>query len=179
MLIDFVFAMLIIIACIKGYQKGVVIAIFSIISYIIGLAAALKLSVAVANQLKSSFSVSAKWLPFVSFAIVFFSVVLLVRWGGKLIEKTLQMALLGLINRIGGMILYAMLYTIILSIFLFYLGKLQFLPASTIGASQTYHFIHPWGPKAIEGFGKIIPIFKDMFTELENFFDGLSNKISH
>jgi len=179
MLIDFTFAALIILAIIKGYQKGFIIAIFSIIAFILGLAAALKLSTAVAAYLKDSISVSAKWMPFIAFAIVFFIVIILVRLGAKLIEKTFQVVMLGWLNRIGGILLYAALYLIILSIFIFYAEKLQLLQPAAIESSQTYHFIQPWGPKVMDNFGRLIPVFKDMFTELGDFFNSLSNKISH
>ncbi|MFZ1304547.1 MAG: CvpA family protein [Ferruginibacter sp.] len=179
MLIDFIFAALLILAIIKGYQKGLIQAIFSIIAFIIGLAAALKLSTAVAAYLKDSISVSAKWMPFIAFALVFFIVVILVRLGAKLIEKTFQAVMLGWLNRIGGILLYAALYLIILSIFIFYAEKLQLLQPEAIKSSQTYPFIQPWGPKVMDSFGKLIPVFKDMFTELGDFFNSLSNKIQH
>jgi membrane protein required for colicin V production len=179
MLIDFIFAALIILAIFKGYQKGLILAIFSVIAFIIGLAAALKLSTVVAAYLKESMNVSAKWLPFIAFALVFFVVVLLVRLGGKLVEKTFQAAMLGWANRIGGILLYAVLYLFILSIFIFYAQKLQLLQPAAIQASSTYKFIQPGGPVIIDNFGKIIPIFKDMFTELGDFFNSLSNKIKH
>lgn len=166
-----------ILAIIKGYQKGLILAIFSIIAFIIGLAAALKLSAVVAEYLKDSVQLSAKWLPFIAFAVIFFVVVILVRLGGKLIEKAFQVALLGWVNRIGGIILYAALYLIILSIFIFYAEKLQLLQPSAIQSSKTYTFIQPWGPKVMDNFGKLIPVFKDMFTELGDFFNSLSNKI--
>jgi membrane protein required for colicin V production len=179
MLIDFTFAALLILAIIKGYQKGLIFAIFSIIAFIVGLAAALKLSTAVAAYLKDSISVSAKWMPFIAFALVFLIVVLLVRLGTKLVEKTFQAVLLGWVNRIGGILLYAALYFIILSIFIFYAEKLQLLQPATIQSSVTYKFIQPWGPKLMDNIGSLIPFFKDMFTQLGDFFNSLSNKISH
>jgi membrane protein required for colicin V production len=179
MLIDIIFAIIIVIACIKGYQRGLIIAVFSIIAFIVGLAAALKLSAVVAGQLKGSLSVSAKWLPFISFVVVFLVVVLLVRWGGKLVEKSFQMVMLGWVNRIGGIVLFAALYMIIFSIFLFYAEKLLLLQPAVIHSSQTYPLVQPWGPKVIDGFGKLIPVFKDMFSDLESFFSGISDKIPH
>jgi membrane protein required for colicin V production len=131
-MIDIIFAIIIIIACIKGYQKGLIIALFSIVAFIIGLAAALKLSAIVAGWLSSNVNVSARWLPFISFALVFLAVVLLVNWGGKIIEKTFQMALLGWVNRLGGIIFYAALYIIIFSVFLFYAEKIHLLEPATI-----------------------------------------------
>ena len=178
-MLDIIFAIIIIIACIKGFQKGLIIALFSIVAFIIGLAAALKLSAVVAVWLGSSANINAKWLPFISFAVVFFVVVLLVRWGGKLIEKTFQMALLGWVNRIGGIVFYAALYIIIFSIFLFYAEKINLIKPETIQASQTYSFVQPWGPIVIDNFGKVIPIFKDMFTDLETFFSTVGNKMRH
>ncbi len=179
MLIDIIFAILMVIAIIKGYQKGFIIAVFSIIAFIVGLAAALKLSAVVAAYLKNSVNVSDKWLPFIAFAIVFFAVVILVSLGGKLIEKVFKVVLLGWLNRIGGIILYTALYLIIFSIFIFYAEKLQLIQPSAILSSKTYNFIQPWGPTVMDNFGQLIPVFKDMFTDLGDFFNVLSNKISH
>lgn len=179
MLIDLAFAILIVLAIIKGYQKGLIVAVFSVLAFIIGLAAALKLSTIAAAYLKDSIDVSAKWLPFLAFILVFIIVVILVRLGGNLVEKAFQIVLLGWLNRVGGILLYIVLYTVIFSIFLFYAEKLQVLQPQAIQASQTYAYIQPWAPEVINGFGKIIPVFKDMFTELGDFFNSLSNKIQH
>jgi len=178
-MIDIIFAILMIIACIRGYQKGLIIALFSIVAFIIGLAAALKLSVVVSAWLSTNTNAGARWLPFISFALVFLAVTLLVIWGGKLIEKTFQMALLGWVNRIGGMVFFAALYIIIFSVFLFYAEKVHLLKPATIQSSQCYSFIQPWGPVVINNFGKLIPVFKDMFSDLETFFDSVGNKMQH
>lgn len=178
-MIDIVFAILILIAIIKGYQKGLIIAVFSIIAFVLGLAAALKLSAVVAVYLQNHATISASWLPFISFAIVFLVVVVLVNLGGKLIEKTFEMAFLGWVNRIGGMVLYIVLYLIIFSVFLFYSEKIHLFNEAAFESSKVYPFVKPWGPVVIDGFGKIIPVFKDMFTQLEGYFDSLSSKIAH
>ena len=178
-MIDIIFAILIVISIFKGYRKGLIIAIFSIVALIVGLAAALKLSATVAAYLQNSISISGKWLPFLSFAMVFGLVAVLVGMGGKLIEKTFEMALLGWANRIGGILLFVILYTIIFSIFLFYAEKIHLFEEATIQSSKVFPFIKPWGPKVINAFGTILPIFKDMFTQLSNYFESLSPKIPH
>lgn len=178
-MIDIIFAILIVIAIFKGYKKGLIIAIFSIVALIVGLAAALKLSATVAAYLQNSVNISGKWLPFLSFAMVFGLVAVLVGMGGKLIEKTFEMALLGWANRTGGILLFVILYTIIFSIFLFYAEKIHLFEEATIQSSKVFPFIKPWGPKVINAFGTILPIFKDMFTQLSNYFESLSPKIPH
>ncbi len=106
-------------------------------------------------------------------------VILLVHLGGKLIEKTVEMVALGWLNRIGGILLYMVLYTLIFSVFLFYADRLAVFDNSTIASSRVYAFVQPLGPKVINTLGNLLPVFKDMFTQLEEFFERLSGKIQH
>ena len=177
-MIDIVFAILMLLAVIRGIQKGLVVAVFSIIAYIIGLAAALKLSAVVAIYLQHNISMNTKWLPFISFFLVFLLVAMLVNWSGKLIEKSFEMVFLGWINKAGGVLIYVLLYSIIYSILLFYAEKIKIISAESIGKSMVYPYLRPWAPAVLEMFSKIIPWFKDSFTQLENFFEGVANKIN-
>jgi len=178
MIIDIIFVILLVLALIQGYRRGLIVAVFSLVSIIIGLAAAIKLSAAVANHLGHAVKVSDKWLPVVSFAIVFIAVVFLIRLGARAIQKLTEAMMLGWANRLGGIILYAVIYLTIFSILLFYADQLKIIKPDTIKSSVTYSFIRPWGPKAINGFAAVIPLFRDMFTQLEDFFSRIPEKIS-
>lgn len=178
MVIDLFFAIIIVLAILKGYQRGLVVGIFSLVAVIIGLAAAIKLSAIVAGYIGNAVKVSQEWLPVISFAIVFLIVIILIRLGAKAIEKTVEVAMLGWVNRIGGVLLFVAIYTVVFSVLLFYAEQMKLIEPATIRNSVTYSYIQPWGPKAINGFGRIIPLFKDMFSELEQFFDGVANKLS-
>jgi membrane protein required for colicin V production len=177
MLLDVSFAVLMVMAAFKGYSKGLVVAIFSILATIVGLAAATKLSAVTANYLKASLNVGSQWLPVISFGLIFLITVLLVRAGGKLVEKTFKVAMLGTVNTLGGMAMYGCLYTIIYSTVLFYVQKLNIINAETINASVVYPYVASWGPKATESLGTVIPWFTNMFSDLSGFFDGLSKKL--
>lgn len=177
MIIDIILAILLVIAVIKGYQRGLIVAVFSFVAIIIGLAAAMKLSTAVAKYIGDAVSVSEKWLPFISFLVVFIGVVLLIRIGANLLQKAVETVMLGFVNRLGGILLYAVIFITVYSIFLFYAVQVNFIKPETLQASATYNFLQPWGPKAMSIFGSIIPWFKDMFIQLEQFFDGVSGKV--
>ena len=176
MIIDIAFVIILVLAIFKGLRKGLVLGIFSLLAFIIGLAAALKLSVVVAGWLQNSTGSLSKWLPLISFMIVFIGVVLLVGLVGRMIKRTMQFAMLGWLDRLGGVVLYVAIYTIIFSVFLFFAEKLFLIQPSTIQESSTYSYIAPWGPKVIDNLGKIIPLFKDMFTQLQDFFGNLAAK---
>lgn len=171
MLIDIIFLLLLIAALIKGYKKGLVVAVFSIIALIIGLAAALKLSVVVSNYLGRATNISERWLPFISFAAVFVGIIILVRLLAKIVESAFEIVLLGWVNKLGGIIFYALAYTLIYSVLLFYAEKLQVISTDTINQSISLAYIKPFAPIIINGIGAVIPWFKDMFAQLGHFFE--------
>lgn len=178
-MIDILFAVVLLLAVIKGFRKGLIIALFSIVAFIIGLAAALKLSVAVAAYFERNLSMTGKWLPFIAYAVVFIVVVWLVNLGAKLIEKSVEMVMLGWLNRLGGILFFALLYTMIFSIFLFYTEKIHLFNTASLAASKVYPYVKPWGPKVMDALGQVMPIFKNMFAQLEAFFQGLGTEIPH
>ena len=178
MFIDIAFILILVIAIFRGLSKGLILGVFSFITIVIGLAAALKLSVVVANYLKNSVVGVTKWLPVISFILVLVVVILLVNLVARLIKKTIDFAMLGWVDSIGGMIFYIGLYSILFSIFLFYGVKLKLISPDMIMGSRLYTYIAPWGPFLIENLGKVIPLFKNMFTDLETFFASIAKKVA-
>lgn len=178
MIIDFIAFGLLVLAILKGFRNGLVVAIFSLLAFIIGLAAALKLSAVVADYLGDNTNISQRWLPVLAFAIVFFIVIFLVRLGAKALEGGLKMAMLGWLNKLGGILFYVLLYLFIFSIILFYAQQLNIIKPESVETSTTYPVIYPMAQIVMDGLGSLLPFFKDMFAELENFFGELSKKAS-
>jgi membrane protein required for colicin V production len=164
-------------AVFKGYSRGFITGIFSFIAIIIALAAALKLSTVVADWLHHSTNFAARWLPFLSFIIVIIGCIVSIRLIAVIVQKSVEFLMMGWINKLGGIILYGLIYTTIFSIILFYADKIHLLKQETISESKVYLFAEPVGPKIINGFAHVMPIFKDMFAELETFFDSVGKGI--
>ena len=177
MFLDILFAVALILAVLRGYRQGLIIGLFSLVAIVIGIAAAMKLSTVVAGWLGDSIQISREWLPLISFLLVFLVVLLLVRLGAKAIERTVEVVMLGWLNRLAGILLFAIIYTLVFSVLLFYAEQMHLLKPETIGQSVVYPYVQPLGPKVINGFGALLPVFRDMFNELENFFDRVSGNI--
>ena len=169
MFIDAAYMILIAIACFKGLRKGFIIAVFSVLGFIIGIAAALKLSAVVAGKL-AVHTGAAKWLPAVSFLLVFIAFAFLVNLVGKIIQKTFETVMLGWINRLAGVAIFVLLYSIIYSVFLFYAVQLKFISAASTADSAVYPYLQPLAPKIIDSLGTVLPWFKNLFDQLEGFF---------
>jgi len=176
MIIDIAALILLAIALYKGFTKGLIVALFSFLALLVGLAAALKLSALVAEYLGTNTNVSGKWLPVLAFLLVFIAAVLLVRLGAKAIEAAFKMAMLGWLNRLGGILFFSLLYLFAFSIILFYAQKIPLIKPETAAASVFYPYLAPLAPKIIQGMATVLPFLKDMFAELSEFFDGVAHK---
>ena len=175
-MIDLAFLIMLVFAVIKGIRKGLIIGIFSLIAFIIGLAAAMKLSSVVAAYLGDSTNISSRWLPVLSFLLVFILVVAIVNLGAKLLEKAAEALMLGAVNKIGGIFFYLFLETMIFSVILFFIVQLKWVKPETIAESKVYPYVQPIGPWVINGLGEVVPMFKNLFKDLQQFFEGLAEK---
>src|SRR4051812_19160378 len=176
MLIDVVFLILLLLAVFKGLRNGLIVALFSLIGFIVGIAIAVKFSAVAAEYIGQAVNVSQRWMPLIAFVVVFVLVVMLVRLGARALQGVVEVAMLGWLNRLGGVLFYALLYIFIFSIVLSYFTQTHFIKPETAQASVTYPFIEPLGPKIIDSLSAVVPLFKNMFAQLETYFSGVFTK---
>ena len=143
MLIDTFFLVMMAIAVFKGIKNGLIVAIFSIVGWILGIIAAFKFADVAAGYLKGSVNMSPRTLYILSFILVFLLVILLVNLGARLVEKTVELAFMGWINRLGGIFFYVLLYTLIFSVMIYFAERVKLISDETIAASQVYPWVKP------------------------------------
>jgi membrane protein required for colicin V production len=176
MIIDILLLIVLVSAIVKGLKKGLVVAVFSLLSFIIGLAAALKLSATVARILGEKTNITAQWLPVVSFLVVFVGVVLLVRLFAKMIEQALEFSMMGWLNKLGAVVFYCLLHLFIFSIALFYADQLHFISEETRHASVSFSLLQPLAPTILEWLAYLLPFMKGVFSDLQDFFGKFAQK---
>lgn len=142
-MIDLLFLGCIILAVINGIRNGLIVALFSIIGWIIGLYAAFRFSSVAATYLDDLIDVSPRVLSIISFIAVFGIVMLLVSLGAKIVEKTIELTMLGWINKLGGIFFYVLLYTLIFSVLIYFAEKSKLLSEETIQSSNVYQYVKP------------------------------------
>jgi membrane protein required for colicin V production len=175
--IDIVFYCVVVLAIIQGFRKGFVMALFSLLCLLVGMAAAVKLSAMVAEHLGREPGLSGKWLPVLCFIGVFLIVALLVQMLGKLLESALKLVMLGWLNRLGGILLYLVLYTAVYSIVLYYGSGMHLISKEAVADSRFYGSVAPMAPKMIGWIALVIPFGKDMFEALKAFFDAVGRSM--
>ncbi len=93
MILDIVFAIILLLAFIHGYRKGLIHSIVSLLALVIGIMAAVYLSELAAIYIDKWFNISSKYLPLISFMVVFIGIYLLFR----LLEKSMIQIMLQII----------------------------------------------------------------------------------
>jgi membrane protein required for colicin V production len=176
-MIDIVFYIIVLMALVRGWRKGLIRALFSAVCGIIGLAAAVKLSAVLATHMKSDLHVSGRWLPVIAFVLIFVLVILLVSWAGKLLDKLIKLVLMEWLNKLGGILLFLLLYLSVYSIILFYGTRTHIISKQAVEDSHCYTLIAPFGPAVIRFFTGFLPFGQDMFIALEGFFDKIARDI--
>ncbi|MEC5147492.1 CvpA family protein [Chitinophaga sp. 212800010-3] len=177
MSIDVIFAIIMVFALYRGYTRGLIVAIFSLVAAILGLAAALKLSAVTALYVQQHWDMHSRWLPVLCFIILFLGVILLVRLGASALQKLVEMVMLGWLNRLGGILLYSIIFIIIYSVLLWMANQAYLLSPGTKQQSVVYPYIEHIGPWVLDHMGTIIPVFKDMFAQLQSFFETAARHI--
>lgn len=173
-MIDIIFLFILFLAVVKGWRKGLILGLFSMICGLIGLAAAVKLSAVLATHMKADLHMTSRWLPVIAFILVFVLVIMLISWAGRILEKLIKWIMLEWLNKLGGILLFVIFYLSIYSIILFYGTKTPFITKQAVKESHFYSLIAPFGPGIIRLITGFIPYGQDMFTALEGFFNTIA-----
>jgi membrane protein required for colicin V production len=174
MLIDILFAITMLLAVFKGWSKGLIVGLFSLLALVAGMAAALKLSGSFALYMQQQIGHPSPLWPVVAFVLIFLAVALVIRLLARAMEKALQLAMLGWLNRLAGILLYILAYAVLFSIALWFADQMYLITPTIKMSSRLYAWIAPLGPWVIGYCGDLVPWFQDIFHQLEVFFQQIS-----
>lgn len=170
MIIDLITLVLLALGIYKGWKKGLVVAVCSVLGVGIGLMAALTFSAKLSAYLQTK-GEHAVWMPFLTFVVIVIVTIFLVRLLANSVQKLLKALYLSTLNRIGGILLFLLGYFSVYSIILFYASGISLISPTMISDSKTYQYIEPWGPAAMNGIGELVPWFKDVMGKIRAGFE--------
>jgi len=101
-MIDIIIAIFLIWFIYKGFTKGFIIEVSSLIALILGIYAAVNFSFFVSGFLHNDLGWHSKYTDIAAFCITFLLVIVLVMLVGKIIEKLVNIIQLGFLNKLAG-----------------------------------------------------------------------------
>lgn len=124
-IIDLILVILFLIAGFNGYKKGLVGQAAGLIGLVLGIWGAIHFSDFTATFLSEQFSFNSKYLPLISFALTFVVILIAVHFVGKLVEGLINLAFLGIVNSLLGIVFGVLKTALILSVILVLLGNIS------------------------------------------------------
>lgn len=119
----------------KGFKKGLIIELATLIAFGLGVLIAIKFSSSTKDLISSYIDTSERILSIIGFSITFLLVVIIVILIAKILEKFISLISLSIFNRIGGVIFAILKYALFNSVLILILNT--FDPNSHIVSIQT------------------------------------------
>lgn len=86
----------------RGFSKGLIIEVATLLGLILGVFISVKYSIYVENFLRDFLNIASIYLSYIALAITFLLVIILIYLLGKLLTKLIDIVSLGLVNKLFG-----------------------------------------------------------------------------
>jgi membrane protein required for colicin V production len=102
----------------RGFKKGVVHMMASLVALVLGLFGAIKFRPTVASLLDSVFTIDSAYINVIAFTVAFVSIVIVVHVLAFFVEKLINAVALNFVNRLLGMVFGVVVTAFVISIIL-------------------------------------------------------------
>ena len=148
--LDAFIVIVLILSLVMGFINGFVKEVASLAALVLGIWGAIKFSSFTAAKLYDYFDMTGRYVGIIAFIITFALIVVIIHFIGILADKIVNMASLGFINRILGIVFGLLKSVLIMSVCFSILNaidaKKPFLPNKTIEDSRLYSPISDIAP---------------------------------
>ena len=179
--IDIILGLLLLFAAISGFRKGLVSELASLAALILGIWGAIEFSYITTDFLLENFDLQTKYLNIISFVITFVVIVILVHIVGSAVNKFIETAMLGFINKLAGLAFGILRSALILSIILVVFDKIdedvEILSKEAKEESQLYEPIRNFAPSLFP-FINLWDTSDEPNKEDENVFDKVKKAVN-
>ncbi|MGQ8337071.1 CvpA family protein [Sunxiuqinia sp. A32] len=116
--IDLILGVLLFIAAIRGFGRGFVSEVASLVALVLGIWGALRFSHLTGQFLVETFDFQSKYMGLISFFVTFVLIVVVVQLISHAVEKIIDSIALGFLNRLAGLLFGIIKTALILSVVL-------------------------------------------------------------
>ena len=163
---DLVIAIILAVGTFLGYRRGFLLELFFLLAIILGVFIGFKLMGVGVEYLSKEFNADKEVLPYVSFAIIFLLVMLVISLIGKSIKNSLDKTFLGKMDAIAGAALGLIKYAFGISVIIWLIESFQIsFPEGWKEESTLYPIAAKVAPTLSEYFGEFLPFFKETFKQ--------------
>jgi membrane protein required for colicin V production len=165
--VDIILAIILAVGAYLGYRRGFLMELFFLLSIVLGIFLGFKLMRLGMEVLHQQFNADKTFLPYLSFALIFVLVMVVVIFIGRRIKNSLDDTFLGKADSLAGAILGLLKYAFCLSIIIWLVEALKIkFPENWNNGSQLYPITAKFAHRLSGFLGSFIPFFKEIFHQL-------------
>jgi membrane protein required for colicin V production len=162
--IDIALVIIVILGTVKGYKEGFLMELFSLLGIILGILGGFKLMGIALIYLSSEFDLDEKILPYIAFAVIFITIVLVVTLIGRSLKLYIDKSFLGRVDQAAGALLGLFKTAFLLSVVIWLLSSFHFqFPEKWSDDSKILPKIDAIAPEVAAWVGTFFPSFNDIF----------------
>jgi len=167
-ILDIIFAVPLIWFAYKGFTKGLIIELASLVALLVGLYGAIHFSHITASYIQKHIN-AGDYIEIIAFVVTFIGIVIAVRFVAKAIEKVANFAALGIINKLAGGVFGFLKAAVIVSFLLFIINKTDkyftIIPKDVKQESKIYRHIVDLAPSI---YNKLEDNYKEHMPKISN-----------
>lgn len=162
---------------VRGFMKGFIISVSGLLALIVGVYGAILFSDQVGVYLQEEHGFEGPMMPMIAFALVFLAIVVGIYFLGRILEKVVKLAALGLVDKLAGGLFGLAKAALIVSVILLLVEQadhyFEFIPQDEVQASVLYEPIsditQEYFPKIADSqaFQQMIESAKEMQRDVE------------
>jgi membrane protein required for colicin V production len=167
--IDIILLILLALGAVKGYSKGLIVEVFSLVAFFLGLFIAIEFTTPLSlrffgeNPMFHVISIAV-------FLVIFLIIILIINLIAKAIKQVLNMTFFGLFDSILGGVLGIVKWALILSVVLWLFKSVGLtLPRSYVDDSFLFPIVAAVGPTLFDWASQVLPFFRDIFDSMDKF----------
>ena len=159
-----------------GFKEGIINSVFSILSIIIALMAAFKLSSYMTSALSEAFNIHTPLMFIVGFLVTFFLSKWLLKTAATAVTAVMETVHVNLLNQIVGGTVVSLFFAFIYSLMVWFGESAHVINPNMIAESRTYPFLQPLRDGAFAVFGKAKPVFQGFLHETDKALNTVEDK---
>ena len=145
-----------------GIKNGLVKQLVAFAVIYFGLRLSLRFATPVAEWIVERVKISDFWAKTVSFIVIFFAIALLLNLLGKMLEKIINISMLGWLNKLLGIVMTFCIFALLISVVVYFVDSannlLDFIPKEKLEESRFY-------PALLDLSQEVFPHFKELFQQ--------------
>lgn len=163
--LDIIFAIILFLFGFKGFRKGLIIEVVTLLAFGVGIYGAMHFSDFTAAHLQEFMEVNPKHLDTVAFILTFILLVVFVNMIGRLVSNAVKAMNLGFFNRLGGLLFGLAKGLLLCSTFVLILNNLQWMGLVKEEVKQS-SYLYPYVEKTVPYLYKGFDLVKDYAKEV-------------